>query len=470
MELPATPGPLYLRVAEGLRDAIRRGEYGAGSRLPSERDLARDLDVSRTTTVAAYRLLRERGVLESRRGSGTRVVASAGVGPAVPAVPPGKLVEDDAPAGTLDLSGSLLPCLDVLPDDALRLDAAELRGLATGLGYEPLGLPALREAIAAHHRRQGLPTGAGEILVTTGAQQAIDLLFTLFGADGGLIATENPSYAGALDAARSVGATVLGLPRDAEGVRTRALGGALDRFTVRLVYLMSGCQNPTGATMGTARRREILRLAAATGTIVVDDRTLADLAFDDRPHPPLAAGAPDGATVVTIGSLSKLFWAGLRLGWIRAPEHLLNRLARLKASTDLGTSHPSQLLATRLLPAVPAVAAAQRARLADRLDLLTGLLRAELPSWTWHRPTGGPFLWVRLPHGTDAERFARTALRHGVRILPGARTSPDTTFADHLRISYVHGPDELRTAVDRLARAWAAPGSAPGGPALEVVV
>ncbi|TCO54356.1 PLP-dependent aminotransferase family protein [Actinocrispum wychmicini] len=468
MDVPSTPGPLYVRVADGLREAIRQGEFGAGERLPSDRDLARDLDVSRTTTIAAYRLLRAEGLLESTRGSGTRVATSGRlVGPAVQVGPTAKLPEA-MPPDTVDLAGSLLPGLDVLPDNALHLGADEMRRLAVDFEYEPLGLPALREAIAARYTRAGLPTTTAEVLVTTGAQQAIQLLFALFGQGRGVIATENPTYAGALDAARTAGATLLGLPCDAEGIRVRALREALD--SVRLVYLMSTCQNPTGTTMSAARRREITRLAASTGTPVVDDTTLAELTFDERPYAPL--GAPDDATIITVGSLSKLFWAGLRVGWIRAPEQLLNRLARLKATADLGSSHVSQLLALRLLPTVPQVAATQRARLVERLDLTADLLRAQLPSWSWTRPAGGPFLWVRLPHGTDAARFARVALRCGVRVLPGARTSPDSSFADHLRMSYVDSPDRIREAVDRLARAWANHSSASGldRPALDVVV
>lgn len=450
--ISASSGPLYRRLAEGLHDAVRRGEVGAGSRLPSERVLARSLGVSRTTVIGAYRLLREEGLLESGRGSGTRVVAEGRwTGPAVPAadLPFTKLPDEPAP-GVLDLSGSVVSGPDGLP--RLAPDTTDLWDLAadTVHPYQPLGLPELRERIAARHTRLGLPTAPDEVLVTSGAQQALNLLFTLFGRNGGLVVTENPSYAGALDAARAAGAAVLPLPVDAEGIAIRPLRETLDRCAVSMIYLMTACQNPTGAVMSAERRGAVARIAERAGVTVVDDTTLADLVFEGRWHP-----LPTAASGVTVGSLSKVFRPGLRIGWLRAPARLMARLARLKVVADLGSSHAGQQLAIRLVPAIEDTAAVRRRQLTTRLDLLSTLLCARLPTWSWTRPSGGPFLWVRLPYG-DGDAFAGHALRHGVRVFPGTAASADRSFADHLRISYVADPEDLPAAVDRLAGAWAA--------------
>ncbi|MFE3901852.1 PLP-dependent aminotransferase family protein [Streptomyces sp. NPDC059153] len=448
--ISGSSGPLYHRLAEGLRGAVRRGEFGAGSKLPSERDLARLLGISRTTVIGAYRLLREEGLLESERGSGTRIVASGRwIGPPVPAatLPSGKLT-GEPPAGVVDLSGSVIAGHEALP--RLTADTTDLRELTTDFGYQPLGLPSLRARIAARYTRLGLPTTADEVLVTSGAQQAISLLFTLFGRNGGVIVTENPGYVGALDAAQAAGATLLALPTDAEGIKVRPLRETLARSSVSLLYVMTTCQNPTGTVMSTRRRTEIARLAEHAGVPVVDDTTLADLVFEGRWHP-----LPTAASGVTIGSLSKLFWPGLRIGWLRAPAALMTRLARLKVVADLGSSAVGQQLASRLLSVSEDMAAARREQLTARLDLMSELLRTRLPTWSWTRPSGGPFLWVRLPYG-DGETFARLALDHGVQVLPGARTSPDRGFADHLRLSFVDEPAALRIAVDRLGEAWAA--------------
>ncbi|MER5360783.1 PLP-dependent aminotransferase family protein [Streptomyces sp. NPDC002785] len=443
-------GPLYQRLAEGLRGAVRRGEFGAGSKLPSERDLARSLGISRTTVIGAYRLLREEGLLESERGSGTRVVASGRlIGPAVPAatMPSAKLTGEPA-AGVVDLSGSVVTGPEAVP--RLTADTTDLRELTTDFGYQPLGLPSLRAQIADRYTRLGMPTTADEVLVTSGAQQAISLLFALFGRNGGVIVTENPSYAGALDAAHAAGATLLALPTDAEGIKVRPLRETLARSSISLLYVMTTCQNPTGTVMSTQRRTEIARLAEHAGVPVVDDTTLADLVFEGRWHP-----LPNAASGVTIGSLSKLFWPGLRIGWLRAPRALMTRLARLKVVADLGSSHVGQQLASRLLPVSEDMATARRGQLTARLDLMSELLRSRLPTWSWTRPSGGPFLWVRLPYG-DGESFAQLALRYGVQVLPGARTSPDGGFADHLRLSFVNEPAALRIAVDRLGETWSA--------------
>lgn len=451
----AARGPLYRLLADALRDAISRGDIVAGDRLPSEREFALLLNVSRTTVLGAYNLLREGGLVASRRGSGTRVTASGGWGGPTPApgvMPSLKLVGQPS-HGIIDLSASVIPTLDGLPDETLRLTAPELRRLAGDFAYEPLGLPSLRAAIAARHSTLGTPTTMDQVLITTGAQQAIDLLFALFARNGGTILMENPTYVGALDAARAVGATVVGVPTDEEGIEVRALHEELDEApSVRLVYVMLAGQNPTGAVMGDTRRRAIGRLAEVSRTPIVDDMTLADLAFDGRTRPPLAALADDG-TAITIGSFSKLFWAGLRVGWIRAAAPLVARLARLKVVRDLGSSHVSQLLASRAAELTDEVSSIRRRQLAERLGLLVDLLSEKLPRWTWSSPSAGPFLWVRLPHG-DAEAFAQVALRNGVRVLPGTRLSTDATFADHLRLSFVAEPALLESALERLNRAW----------------
>jgi DNA-binding transcriptional MocR family regulator len=466
-------GPLYARLAEALRDTIRRGDVRQGVRLPSERDLARSLAISRTTVAAAYGLLRDEGVLLSRRGSGTRVAGFPSSGPLWSAVTSAERPSFELPMGApgeiIDSSSAVIRGLDDLPAGVLQLMGDEVRQLAEGFGYEPLGLPGLRVAIAERYGRLGLATTPDEVLVTTGAQQAIDLLFALFGRDHGTIVTENPTYYGALDVARTRGVTLIGVPIDEDGIQADLLREVVARSPVRLAYLMPSCHNPTGAVMGSERRREIARLADETAIPVVDDATLTDLSLDTDQPPPLAAFAKTG-TIITIGSLSKLFWVGLRIGWIRAPAPLIGRLARLKIVTDLGSPHISQLLAARLVGLSDAMRATRRRQLLGRLDLLEAQLQERLPAWSWSRPQGGPFLWVRLPQA-DAGAFAQRCLRHGVRVVPGRKMSTDESFGDHLRLSFVAEPEEIRAAVDRLAGAWHAFASMGAGrTAVEVIV
>jgi DNA-binding transcriptional MocR family regulator len=447
-------GPLYRQLADSLARAIKRGHLPKGARLPSERQLARALSVSRTTVVTAYQVLRDAGLLESRRGSGTRVAVAISVGPPIPVTGTGSALLEESSNEVIDCSYSVMRSLAGFPEEVLGITGDDMRQLAHDFSYEPLGLSVLRAAIAERYTRSGLQTAPDEVIVTTGAQQAIALVFSMFSRDGGKIVLEDPTYVGALDAARVAGGVVVGVPITEKGLDPRALRAALDRSAARLTYLMPSCHNPTGAVIDRWRREEIASLAEDGRTVIVDDMALADLAFQDQPQTPLASFAKNGV-IVTIGSLSKVFWSGLRVGWIRSPAALVERLARLKLVSDLGSSHLSQLVAARLLPSIDELAILRRQQLREHLDVLGELLRAEIPSWTWSRPAGGPSLWVRLPFG-DAEAFSQVAYRHGVRILAGTRMSTSETLSSHIRISFIPEPGELAEAVSRLKRAWAA--------------
>jgi DNA-binding transcriptional MocR family regulator len=164
--------------------------------------------------------------------------------------------------------------------------------------------------------------------------------------------------------------------------------------------------------------------------------------------------------VLTVGSLSKLFWGGLRIGWIRASEELVARITRLKIMADLGGSVVGQLGAVRLLAEAERVRQARRREMRERLDRLTKLLARHLPSWRWEAPAGGLSLWVELPHG-DAGAFAQVAMRHGVAVVPGSLASPTGGCAERLRIPFVLEAAPMKEGVERLARAWAAYAGAP---------
>jgi len=204
-------------------------------------------------------------------------------------------------------------------------------------------------------------------------------------------------------------------------------------------------------------------------TPVVEDLTLADLDLDVAPPPPIAAAVP-GAPVLTIGSLSKLVWAGLRVGWVRAEAPVIARLARFKVLSDLGSSLPGQILAARLLRRAAAIRDSRRREARERRHALEQALAAALPDWTWRRPAGGLCLWVRLPRG-NAEELARHALRHGVGLVPGPTCSPRDAWESYLRLPFVLEREEMQEGIARLARAWQAyapaarPGAARAAPA-----
>jgi DNA-binding transcriptional MocR family regulator len=459
---PAGPGPLQQKLARGLAEAIRQGAINPGIRLPSERSLAQALSISRTTVVAAYDTLREGGWLVSRSGSGTWVSGrSASVAAARGAAHAGALAQspllgllahrDDEDIVDFAL-GSPLP-LRELSLDAFTLPPDEYAALVQNRLYYPLGLPALRQAVASYYGKAGLPTRPEQVLVTNGSQHAISLCAALYLQRGDSVLVEDPAYFGALDAFRVAGARVSPLPVEAGGVPPAVLRDRISATAARLVYLTPTFQNPTGVVMPKASRREIARSAAELGVPVIDDGTLAELVLDAPPPPPPLASFAPAAPVLTVGSLSKLMWPGLRAGWVRAPEPIVERLARLKSANDLGSPLLTQAVAVRLLGVLEEARRLRRMELKPRRDLAAELLREHLPEWHFRLPAGGLFLWVKLPAG-DSREFAQVALRHGVLILPGPMMSAAEQHAPYIRLPFLAEPEALRAGVRRLAAAW----------------
>ncbi|MEP6800804.1 MAG: PLP-dependent aminotransferase family protein [Acidobacteriota bacterium] len=461
-------GTLSVRLSSAVARLLDRDEIPAGARLPSERALASALAVSRTTIVSCYEELRQEGRVESRQGSGTRVLPRNGDGPPFPRrrdPAPGEsdaghgmlnpvlraLTEEHSP-GAISFVAAHLPGAEEFLTRAYAKSGRQLGALARHHGYMPLGLPALRSALARHLSERGLATREEEILVTNGAQQAIALVISLLLSPGDEVIVEDPTYPGAIDLFGSARLRMTAVPPAGEPGAMERIAAALRRPRARLLYLQPTFHNPTGAVLPERQRREIARLAEQSGVAILEDHTLADLSLGAAPPLPIAAFAKRG-TVLTVASLSKLYWGGLRIGWVRAPEGLLHRLGRRKAMEDLGSSLPGQMMAVLLLEKRAEVADLRRRQIGKRLDALAGSLSRQLPDWTWKRPAGGLTLWVRLPRGQGSE-FAQIASRHGVSVLPGPVCSPTNAFADHLRLAFVPEPEEILEGVDRLSRAW----------------
>ena len=463
---PAGPGPLLHKLARGLVYAIRKGAVHPGIRLPSERSLAQGLSISRTTVVAAYDALRESGWLESRTGSGTWVCESspavaaargAAHASALAASPLLGLLAHRDDKDIIDFAmGSPLP-LRELPLDLFTLPPDEYAALVHDRLYYPLGLPTARQAVAGYYCKAGLPTRPEQVLITNGAQHAIALCAALYLQRGDSVLVEDPAYFGALDVFRVAGARVSPLPVGPGGVPIGVLRDRIIATAARLVYLTPTFQNPTGAVMPVAARKEVARIAAELAIPVIDDGALAEVSLDGPTPPLIAAYVPatyaPSAPILTIGSLSKLAWPGLRAGWVRAPEAIIERLARLKSANDLGSPLLTQAIAVRLLAAIDQIRLLRRQQLKPRRDLLAGLLREFLPDWKFRLPAGGLFLWVKLPAG-DAREFAQVALRHGTLILPGPAMSAAEQHASFIRLPFLAEDEMLRTGVRRLSAAW----------------
>lgn len=446
---------LAAALADRVRLLVLDGRLPLQIRVPAERELAGALAVSRTTVAAAYDALRDAEVLHSRRGAGswTRLPAwPDGAGAPAPFAPVGD-------GSLFDLAHAALPA----PSTELRRAAAcavhDLDALLGGHGYDLLGLPVLRAAIAGRFTARGLPTTPDQVLVTAGGMHGIALALAELTAPGDRVLVEHPSYPNALGAVAARGARAVPVPM---GTRSDGTDGwDLDLFTAAvrdtapsLAYLIPDFQNPTGALLDAAGRERLVDIGRRTGTPLLVDETLAELSLDGPPPDPVAAhGAVDSAHVLTVGSASKVFWGGLRIGWIRTSAPMVRRLAARRAAMDLGGPVLEQLLVAHLMGDIDAVTAARRTELTAARAHLLGRLAEVFPQWRPSRPGGGLSLWVDLGAPVSS-RLSVAARRHDVLLAAGPRFGLDGAFERRLRLPYSLRRDRADAALDRLLLAW----------------
>jgi DNA-binding transcriptional MocR family regulator len=288
--------------------------------------------------------------------------------------------------------------------------------------------------------------------VTLGAQHAFSLALQLLVGPGDRVLIDHPTYPHAVDAiARASARPVpVGLPStgwDVEGVLA-----AFRQTGPRMAYLVPDFHNPTGRCMDAESRERIASAAARSRTTIVVDETMADLGLDGPPPAPFAAHDRDGA-VITLGSMSKGYWGGLRIGWIRADVGTIAGLSGVRPAVDLGTPIVEQLAAVALLAGDEARLDERRDLLRERRDRLVAALATHLPEWRVPVPPGGNSVWAELPDAVSSA-LAASAERHGVRIIAGPRFGVDGAFERFVRLPYTRPAEELEDAVVRLAAAY----------------
>ncbi|MDR6975823.1 DNA-binding transcriptional MocR family regulator [Streptomyces sp. 3330] len=438
------PGPLARSLADAVREAVVDGRLPTGARLPSERDLARALPLSRGTVVAALALLRDEGWLRTRHGSGSTVRL------------PGRLTERTAPwsqdhGGAGDAALDLTLAVTAAPHDAylaaLARAAERAATLLVDAGVAGPGLPRLRALLADRYTDAGLPTRPEQILVTSGAQSALTLLLDQLHTDRRRpVAVESPTYPGALAVLRRRRARLLALPVSArDGWDTDRLEDAARTRGARLAYLTPDFHNPTGAHMTEATRARVARLPLT----VIADETMRDL---DLRTPPGAEPHLAGPGVIQIGSAAKTVWSGLRIGWIRATADLVHGLRANPLQAQLSPPPLEQLIACELFAdgsGLADVLADRRARLRAQRDHLARLLDGT--GWTYELPPGGLTLWLHLGTATRAADLAARAASRGLAVPPGPHFAADgTTLVHHLRLPFTATPRTLDRAVGLL--------------------
>lgn len=424
-------------LAGRIRRLIGDGRVGVGVTLPPERHLAASLGISRGTVTAAYARLRADGWAESRQGAGTWTT--------LPQHGSGVWAPDDATTAAYDLAHAA----PAAPPELAEAFGQALQALPRALpghGYFRMGLPELRALVAERYARQGVATAPEQILITAGGQHAISLVAALQ-RRGARVLVEHPTYPNALQVLRARGAVLIEAPGPDEDREAAGFAATVGTSSPALAYVMPDVHNPTGAGR-TARGRERMAAALSDASCVpVVDEALRDLRFDGATAEPFAALAP---SAISIGSLSKAVWGGLRIGWIRARPDVIRRLAVVAARTTLGGPVVEQLVACRLLDGLEPLLAARRRELRERCDVLRAALAAHLPAWTASRPDGGQALWCRLP-GPLSTALTEAAEPRGLLLAPGPLFGTGRAFEDRLRLPYTLPPARLEAAVALLA-------------------
>lgn len=444
-------GPAYARLGAAIRLLILDGRLPLSVRLPGERELANTLGISRTTVTAAYDALRGSGYAASRQGSGTWTT-----------LPETRTLDDNgtpwapfAPDG-MDLI-NLTHASPEAPAQALResYESAmqQLPRYLPGPGYYLRGLAELRAAIAERFTTRGLATTSDQILVTAGAQHAFSLALALLTSPGDRVLVEHPTYPNTVDGAQRASTRVVPVALTMDGWDLDAFAAALHQTSPRLAFLMPDFHNPTGLLASDDERAALAERLSKTRTLTVIDETMAELSLDDASLPaPFASYAP-ADLVLTVGSISKSIWGGLRVGWIRAEPEIIQRLAAVRATDDLASSVLEQLAVTQLLDRMDDVLDVRRAELRTRRDALVAALAEQLPGWRIRVPTGGLVLWCDLGAPVSSTLTA-VAEHHGLHLAAGPRFGIDGAFERWLRLPYTLPANVLADAADRLVAAF----------------
>ena len=464
--------PIYRQLIRQIRARIDSGSLPAGARLPASRDLARQLKISRISVVNAYTELRAAGLLSARVGRGTFVSRERGRAAVTNLVErPHQTTARRAASiremmrlarkpGVINFShGS--PPKEFFPvrhmQDAIN-HVIERDG-ADALSYEvPEGYLPLRVAVRDYVRAIGIECRHDDVLITGGAQQAIDLVLQSLMSDGETLVTASPTYLGIMDIAGARRVHIHGIPIDEEGIRIDALANVLDDVRPRLIYVMPSYQNPTGHLMPMYRRRQLIRLAEQHGIPILEDEVYREFRFDGEALPPLKALDENGV-VIHANAFTKMLLPGMRIGYLIATEPYYQRLVRVKQAADISTSGLNQRTIHLMLERGILAKQLERNRLELRRRRDAALAAAErhLPAGSsWYSPRGGLYLWVELPaDGPSAAETFISAIQHDVAFAIGSMFYTSDGGSHAMRLNYgIHEPDAIFEGFRRIGVAW----------------
>jgi len=450
--------PIYRQIVQRIRDMVTGGALPEGFRLPPERRLAAALGVNRTTVLNAYRELKAAGLVGAHVGRGTTVLRPPSP-PAVsgrPALPWRQLFRA-GPEGRPDplirdllelterhdvVSLSIgLPAPELVPVDTLRRIILELTdevGPALFLHCPSEGHTPLRETLSRWLATRGLRSSPSEAVVLSGSQQGLDLTARVLLEPGDTVVVEEPTYIGALQAFRAARVRLVGVPTDADGMRTELLEAVLARHRPRLVYTLPTFQNPSGAVLSLERRVHLLELAYRYQVPVLEDDPYSELRYEGEPLPSLKA-LDRHDHVIYLSTFSKMLFPGMRLGFAVAPREVARQLVLARQSVDLHANTFAQWVLDRFIGdghLEPHLRTLRRAYAARRDAMDAALSSSGASSLSWRRPQGGFYIWCRLAENVDQARLLASAADKGVAFLPGWSCFADDAPADFVRLNF----------------------------------
>jgi DNA-binding transcriptional MocR family regulator len=473
--------PLYKQICAGLREAILSGELAEGTRLPTERALASELGVNRTTVMNAYNELASEGLIEGHVGRGTQVkrgdirreddsseqelpswMFGLVTGEELALGPDARLLSELTSMGERKEMISFAtgaPAPDLLPTELLRriVDNELLAARQSALGYCPVeGLQCLRREIAERMRRRGVAVDFRHILILSGSTQGIGLIARLMLNRGDEVIVETPAYLGAIQAFRALGARVIGIPTDKDGMRVDLLEAILARRSPRFIYSSPTFHNPTGVVMTPERRRRLLLLARRYQVPIIEDDPYSEIYFDSPPPQPLQA-LDTHHNVLYLSTFSKMLAPGLRVAWLVAPEQMIEHLSLHKQIFDLNTNAFGQWLVAAMLKHgyLDEHLTVLRQHYKQKRDIMLDAISKYWPNRIRvNVPAGGFHLWCHLPADINARTLLREAAHEHVAFVIGEPFHVDGGGHHAMRLSYAYpSAEHIEAGIARIGMA-----------------
>lgn len=454
--------PLFIQIRDHVRDLIVSGSLTAGMRLPPVRALAQQLNVNQITVARAYRELADAGLAEGRRGGGSFVRApqkfSRVQSPEVlsPPLLAERLFELATAPGVIAFTSNY-PTIEANTAADFRkcIKVAADKDLATCFRYDPpLGRPGLRQQIHSFLLQQSVAVDPDSIIITSGAQQAIDLAIRALVPPGAPVIIERPAYYGTINALRGIRAHLIEVPVEHDGMDLEILRASLIREQARFIFTNPTFQNPTGATMSEEKRRALLSLVREFNAVIVEDDHSPELRFTGKPVPAIRALADEHDPVLYARGFGKVFLPGCRLGFIVVPDAFRRKLLMAKAHADLHTNSFIQEAVAHYLATCDLAKQAEdlRDKFGRRQRILYNGLAAGMPDGTTiSQPEGGLSFWLTLPQGADVSELYFRAVRRGVAFVAGDVFYATPSDARSMRVSFgLIRSEELHEGVERL--------------------